>query len=152
SLRTRRSFPTRRSSDLGAEQRLQGVEQTFTNAGRTLTTHVTAPIVGLGAAALASSITFESAFAGVRKTVDATEEEFASLERGIRDMAREIPASAESIAQVAEAAGQLGIHTENILGFTEVMIGLGESTNMSADEAATALARFANIVQMPQSA
>lgn len=136
----------------GAEQRLAGVEQTFTNAGRTLTTHVTAPVVGLGAAALASSITFESAFAGVRKTVDATEAEFAQLERGIRDMAREIPASAESIAQVAEAAGQLGIQTDNILGFTEVMIGLGESTNMSADEAATALARFANIVQMPQSA
>src|SRR5690606_23081626 len=96
------------------------------------------------------SISFESAFAGVRKTVDATEEEFAELEEGIRGMATRLPASAEEIARVAEAAGQLGIHTENILGFTETMIGLGESTNMSSDEAATALARFANIVQMPQ--
>ena len=133
-----------------AEQRLSGAEQTLTGAGRTLTKGVTAPIVGLGTAALHSSITFESAFAGVRKTVDATEEEFAELEEGIRSMATRLPASAEEIARVAEAAGQLGIQTGNILGFTETMIGLGESTNMSSDEAATALARFANIVQMPQ--
>lgn len=134
----------------GAEQKLNATAQAFSGAGRTLTMGVTAPIVGLGTAALHSSITFESAFAGVRKTVDATEEEFDALEQGIRDMATRIPASAESIAQVAEAAGQLGISTENILSFTETMIGLGESTNMTADVAATSLARFANIVQMPQ--
>lgn len=133
-----------------AERRLKGVESNFTSAGRTLTAGVTAPIVGVGAAAIASSISFESAFAGVRKTVDATEAEFAELEAGIRNMASRLPASAEQIAQVAEAAGQLGIKTENILEFTEVMIGLGESTNLTADQAATALARFANITQMPQ--
>lgn len=118
--------------------------------GKDMTKKVTLPIVGVGAAALKSSIDFESAFAGVRKTVDATEEEFARLSTGIRDMSKEIPASATAIAEVAEAAGQLGIKTENILGFTRVMIDLGEATNLSADEAATAFARFANIVGMSQ--
>lgn len=118
--------------------------------GTSLTKWVTAPMVAAGGLALKSSIDFESAFAGVRKTVDASEETFKQLEAGIRSMAREIPASAGAIAQVAEAAGQLGIETENILSFTRVMIDLGEATNLSADEAATALARLANITGMPQ--
>ena len=46
---------------------------------------------------------------------------------------------------MAEAAGQLGIATDDVLTFTRVMLDLGESTNLSADEAATALALFANI-------
>ena len=119
-------------------------------AGVTMSAAITAPIVGIGTAAVKTSIDFESAFAGVRKTVDATEEEFTQLEQGILDMSKELPASASEIAKVAEAAGQLGIETESILTFTRTMIDLGESSNLSADQAATALARFANIVQMPQ--
>ena len=82
--------------------------------------------------------------------MDATEEEFAALEKGIRDMAKVLPASANEIAAVAESAGQLGIQKENILAFSRTMIDLGEATNLTADEAATAFARFANITKMPQ--
>lgn len=111
--------------------------------------------IGLPAALLAggtlkASIDFETAFAGVRKTVEATEPQLLRLRDGIRDMAKQLPASAVEIAGVAEAAGQLGIKTENILGFTRVMVDLGETTNLSALEAANALARLANITQLPQ--
>jgi TP901 family phage tail tape measure protein len=130
--------------------RMKTVGDKMTSIGTTLTKTVTVPILGLGTMAVKSSVDFESAFAGVRKTVDASETEFASLEKGIRNMSKEIPASAVAISEVAEAAGQLGIKTPYILSFTRTMVDLGESTNLSATEAATALARFANITQMSQ--
>lgn len=95
-----------------------------------------------------SAIDFEDAFTGVEKTVDGTVEQMAELKQGIRDMAKEIPSSTTEIAGVAEAAGQLGIKTEDILAFTKVMIDLGNSTNLGAEEAASALAKFANITNM----
>ena len=70
------------------------------------------------------AIDFESSFAGVRKTVDATEEEFEALSKGLRDMSKELPANIHEINGVAEAAGQLGIEKENILEFTRTMIDL----------------------------
>ena len=113
-------------------------------------------LIGAGGVAFAlksvvsAAIDFESAMAGVRKTVDATDEQFAALSDGIREMSLVVPSTAEEIAGVAEAAGQLGIQTDNILGFTRVMVDLGESSNLSSQEAAMALARLANITQMSQ--
>lgn len=130
--------------------KLGGIAGTAMKAiGTTIVATGTA-IAGLGGYALKASIDFESAFAGVRKTVDATEEEFKALEKGIRDMSKVMPQSASEIALVAESAGQLGIKTDAILGFTKTMAMLGDATNMSSEEAATALARLANITGMSQ--
>ncbi len=100
--------------------------------------------------AVDSGISWETAFAGVRKTVDATAEELAQFSAGIRKMATEIPASREEIAKVAEAAGQLGVKKEALLGFTRTLVDLGNATNMSSEQAADSLARLANITGMPQ--
>ena len=95
-----------------------------------------------------SAMKFESAIIGVYKTVDASPYKMSQITQGIRELSTEIPATAEDIAGVAEAAGQLGISSEDILDFTRVMIDLGEATNLSADDAASALAKFANITKM----
>ena len=97
-------------------------------------------------AAAESSIEFESAFTGVRKTVDGTPEQLAAISDEIKRMAAETGASTTTIAAVAENAGQLGIATENIASFTRTMLDLGESTNLTADEAAVAIARLTNIM------
>ncbi|CYU25838.1 phage tail tape measure protein [Streptococcus suis] len=97
-----------------------------------------------------AAMDFESAFAGVKKTVDETQDwSYERLSNEIRKMSQELPASAVEISKVSEAAGQLGIKTEDIISFTRVMIDMGESTNMSAEEAAVALAKFKNITGMP---
>lgn len=140
----------------GAKTRVEGMRGSFVTAGQTIQqtgqamTLMAAGALVMGASAVKAGIDYESAFAGVRKTVDATEAEFGALSAGIREMALEVPASAASIASVAEAAGQLGIETPNIMGFTRTMVDLGVSTNLTAEQAATSLARLANITQMPQ--
>lgn len=128
------------------QRKMRGVQQ----AGQQLTAAVTLPLTAAAGASLKAASDWETAFAGVRKTVDATESQFAELSKGIRDMSKEIPASAEAIAGVAEKAGQLGIQTESILSFSRTMVDLGETTNLSADQAATSLARLANITEMPE--
>ena len=139
------------SNELGElGKKFEDVGKRATKTGGKITKALTVPLLALGGLAGKAAIGFESAFAGVRKTVDATEAEFAALEAGIRSMAKEIPASANEIAGVAEAAGQLDIANEYILEFSRTMIDLGEATNMTSGQAATDLARLANITQMPQ--
>lgn len=125
--------------------------------GKTMSMYVTAPIVaGVGLSIKAAS-DFESSFAGVKKTVDEVVDKngkvtlsYKDLENGVREMALAVPASTTEINEVAEAAGQLGIKTENVLSFTRTMIDMGQSTNMSSEEAATSLAKLASITKLPQ--
>nr|DAI47656.1 MAG TPA: minor tail protein [Caudoviricetes sp.] len=115
--------------------------------GGKLTTGLTAPLVASVGLITKAAIDYESAFAGVKKTVDETATvSYKNLSDGIRQMAKELPASAVEIANVAEVAGQLGIKAEDILKFSRTMIDMGESTNLSAEDAATAIAKIANIL------
>jgi len=118
---------------------------TFDAAGRGLMAMGTAALAGVGMATKAA-IEWESAFAGVAKTVDGTAGQMAELEGQLRDLATSLPASHEQIAAVAEAAGQLGIARDDVVDFTKTAIALGETTNLSAEEAATAIARLANVM------
>ena len=111
-----------------------------------------APLGAFAVNAVRASVSFEDAFAGVRKTVDASEEEFEALRKTILKMSTELPAGANSIAKVMENAAQLGVSgSADLEKFTRTMIDLSESTNITAEEGSIALAQFANAVQMPLS-
>jgi len=98
-----------------------------------------------------TAIDLEDAFSGVRKTVDATEEELSQIRTELNNLAmNEIPIAVDEMYGIAEMAGQLGIATENITKFSDTMAKLGVATNMTSEEASTALARLANITQMSQ--
>ena len=105
-----------------------------------------AGIAVAGTAIVKTAVDFESAWTGVTKTVNGTAEQLEVVKQGLLDLSQETASSAVEIAAVAEAAGQLGIKTEDILSFTKTMVQLGDSTNLSADEAASSLAKFANIM------
>lgn len=113
--------------------------------GGAMTKMGAATLIGVGAAAKAA-MDWESAWAGVLKTVDGSDTQIGALEESLREMARTMPATHTEIAAVAEAAGQLGVHVDDVAEFTRVMIMLGETTNLTADQASTSFAQFMNIM------
>ena len=152
-LRTARSAWTqagRSLTEFGARCTKTG--QTMIRMGKTLSMYLTTPILTLGTAAIKASLDFESSFAGVRKTVEATEAEFASLAASSKKMSTQIAASTSEINGVMATGGQLGIANEYLTDFTRVMIDLGNSCeDLNADEAATSIAKFANVMGTDQS-
>ncbi|WP_258933194.1 phage tail tape measure protein [Nesterenkonia pannonica] len=50
---------------------------------------------------------------------------------------------------MAAAAAQLGVNVNDVEEFTRVMIDMGVSTNMTAEQAATSMQRFANVMGTP---
>lgn len=146
----RSQLKTLKDEGANFSDKMTAVGGAFTTVGTSMTKNWTVPLLSAGISAGTFAVKFEDAFAGVRKTVDATEEEYEQLSDSIMRMAAEMPTAAEEIAGVMEAAGQLGIQKENLESFTEVMVQLGDTTNLSADSAATTLARFANITGMSQ--
>lgn len=121
-----------------------------------LSTAVDVGVKAIGAASAAvgafvgssvqAATSYESAFTGVRKTVDATEEEYSQLSDWIMEASTKMASSKEEIAATMEIAGQLGVRgVDGLEKFTETMIMLGDTTNLNAEEAAGMLARFGNI-------
>ncbi|MDR2421700.1 MAG: phage tail tape measure protein, partial [Oscillospiraceae bacterium] len=100
------------------------------------------------AACVDSSVSFESALAGVAKTTGLSGADLAAMGESLKELSSQIPVTADELAAIAENAGQLGIANDNILDFTRVMADLGVSTNLSAGEASSALAKFANVTKM----
>lgn len=136
---------------VGAQQvaavgsKMQTLGDSIQNVGKkfaVVSAAASAALVGIAK----SAIDFETAFTGVTKTVDGTDQELEEIRQGLLDLSEVTASSATDIAAVAEAAGQLGVKTENVLDFTETMVRLGDSTNLSADEAATAIAQLYNVM------
>jgi len=139
-----------KTREVGSEaEKLAQKREAFNTLGKSM--------LGMGAALTAITVLsikaamgWESAWAGVTKTVDGTPEQLQEVEDGLRGLTAVMPAAHAEIAGVAEAAGQLGIKTDSVVAFTKTMIDLGETTNLSANDAATSLARFTNIMGTSQ--
>ena len=97
-------------------------------------------------AAGAAAISFEDAFTGVTKTVEGTPEQLEKVNQGLKNLAVNTSSSYQTIAHYAELAGQMGVPTKAVVGFTKTVTELGDTTNLVGDEAAQALAKFSNIM------
>jgi len=132
------------------EKKMEATAAKLTSIGTKMSLAITLPLTLMGRSAVKTFASLKSGFIGVEKTVNASTEQLSALKSGFEDMSQVMPVAITDLFKIGEAAGQLGIETDKILGFTKVMAELGVTTNLSSDEAATALARFANITSMSQ--
>ncbi|MCW8059311.1 phage tail tape measure protein [Agrobacterium tumefaciens] len=89
-----------------------------------------------------AAIEFETAFADVKKVVEATDEQFENMRRSIRRMSGEIPLAATDIAALFAAAGESGVATEDLQGFAEMAARVGVAFDMTAADAGESLAKL----------
>lgn len=136
--------------------------------GDKMTLAITTPLTILGKRMYGNAVDYESAFAGVQKTVTATDEQFDTLYSDLLAISERTPTGFVEGAGIMEMAGQLGVGndglpkldewgndiseqfrvaTEDLTKFTETYIGLQESTNIQGEGGAADLARFLNVTE-----
>ena len=94
------------------------------------------------------TVDLDTAYTSVKKTVDATEEEYQALYDAAVASSRVQPVDAATILNIEALGGQLGFAASEVEKFSEVVSGLEVSTNMDWESAGTNMAQFANIMQM----
>lgn len=113
----------------------------------------TAGIVGAGYAIdklTEKAIGFESAMADVRKVTDfPTPAGLAQFSDELLKLSRTIPISAEGLAQIATAGGQMGIAEKDLIGFTKIVAKMSTAFDMLPDAAGEAIAKLSNIFHIP---
>ena len=107
------------------------------------------PVARALGGAVKATVDWEDAQANVAKTTNASKSEMEGLSKSIRGMAKEMPESQSEIANTMAMAAQLGV--KNLKGFTKVATQMSVATDMTAEEASTNMARFANATGKPDS-
>lgn len=136
-----------RGMDAGMRQMGRGAGQLGAGLARVGTIAAAAAGGGLFAV-VKTAASFEQAFTGVEKTVDATEAEFAQLEETMRDMATETGTAFEELARIGEIGGALGVGVTDLEAFIDVVNRLAVSTDLTVDSAATALGQLRTVLDL----
>lgn len=102
------------------------------------------------AAPIKAAVQFESAMADVNKVVDQTEAQSRAMGQAIVQMSREIPMTAEALAQIVAAGGQAGIAREDLAGFAESAAKMGVAFDVTADQAGEMMAKWRTAFSLSQ--
>lgn len=101
--------------------------------------------VAAGVAVSKAAMDYETAFTKVKKTVNASDEEFKQIDADIKKLSSDIPVNAAELANLAGVGGQLGVGAKDITKFTRVMADMSVATNLAGENGAAALARLINV-------
>jgi TP901 family phage tail tape measure protein len=132
------------------EKVIKPIKDRAADAGRALTIGFTAPVVAGFYAVAKAGMAFESGFASARKTITASEPEFARLRKDILDLSQVLPVASAELSEIAAVGGQFNVPVANLQKFTKTMAELSITTGISGREIAETLGQFTNITRLPK--
>lgn len=91
---------------------------------------------------IGAALSFESAFADVKKVVDASDEQLQGFERSIRKLSTIIPATANDLAKLYAAGAESGIATNELNQFAEMASRVGIAFDIPMEQAGDSLAKL----------
>ncbi|MEC4181948.1 phage tail tape measure protein [Campylobacter jejuni] len=125
-------------------EQLKAQKESIKNEILSLKTLVTG---GLISQTIGSSINFESAMADVRKVVNFDEgDDIKKMSADILKITRVLPATAEELAAIAAAGGQIGLGSKDVREFTGLVTKMKVAFDMSAEDVGDSVAKIKNIL------
>lgn len=103
-------------------------------------------------APIKAAIDFESAMSDVKKVVNFdTPQQFKEMNQDILNLSKNIPISAQGIAQIVAAGGQAGIARQDLMAFAESAAKMGVAFDITADQAGEMMAKWRTAFKLGQS-
>ncbi|MBN7576022.1 phage tail tape measure protein [Clostridium sp. 2-1] len=133
-------------SNIDIGKGISNIGESISGVGDKLTTRVTLPILGLGAAAAKIGMDFDSGMSRVKAISGATREEFTKLHDQALQLGADTAFSAKQAAEGMENLASAGFSTEEIMqampGMLDLAASSGEDLSNSSDIAASTLRGF----------
>lgn len=130
-----------------AEGASSNLWETMGDVGSALSTTVTPLLKNIGSSALDAARDIDSAYRDMRKTVNGTETDFEGLREAAIDFSTTHVTSADQILEIQAIGGELGISTDNLKEFSEVVSNIDVATDLNAEDAAAVLGHLSNITR-----
>lgn len=92
----------------------------------------------------------EMAIAQISRVSQATAMELDEITNSVRQMSREIPIAFNELAEITKLGSQVGVANQYLSDFTETVALFAATSEVSADETATLLARISQMADVPE--
>ncbi len=117
--------------------------------GKTMTVAITTPLVLLGKKMYGNAVDYESAYVGMTKTVEGTEEQYAALVETAKELSETTPMGYTELMGIAQTGGNLGVAIDDMETFMRSYAQLQYATDqhISGESGAQDVASFLNITE-----
>jgi len=127
-----------------SQKKLRKFGKNVEKIGKSLSTNLTLPIVGLGAVSLKTFADFEQSMLKVKAISGATEAQFETLTQKAKELGSATMFTASQVSELQLNLSKLGLTPEEINKSTESILQLAQATDSDLGQAATVAAKTMN--------